>query len=302
MSSVDGHPDRPRIGDPARDPHPDGRSTRRSADDVAPMDRGPRRAGPRALEELRDRVDDLADELAGQRTDTAQLMSTDDGLRSLRRELFADPGEDCDQPLGAVTDLQRSYDHLAGELQQTREQNESRTPILPNWAEMDRPTADAAWRHLVDWLLGVFVVRYPSSAEALQPCWFQHPEVVENLSWLHNAWTVAFRSADSPVALAADWHTAWLPRVVAVMKSEFRPCYTNQIHSLSQRRDLLRENVVGIGEDLDRHRATDLHHRPAARDATTDPVYVATPPPVAPRPWSSARTAGRVDGTGGRSS
>jgi hypothetical protein len=240
------------------------------------------------LDELRDTVTELRDELDTLRRERDTAATAEGGgddqlsVTELRDWLYRpsegdnDPGGDIVALHSITTDLS---DALAGK--------KARTPVLPCWAEMDHETAQRAWEHLVDWLCGVLIVRYPASAKALRPCWFLHPELVENLTWLHNAWTLAYRDPDSPVSLAADWHLYWLPHVMGVAASATRQCYDRGVHDPNTDGDLTGDNVVGISGDLNTYIAADLRNRPAPGEQGRG--YVVPPDPRPVQPWSAYR-------------
>ena len=47
---------------------------------------------------------------------------------------------------------------------------------------------------LAGWVAGIYL-RYLDAAQSLPECWLWHPEVVEELLWLHTAWLHAYRPA-----------------------------------------------------------------------------------------------------------
>ncbi len=55
-------------------------------------------------------------------------------------------------------------------------------------------SAQAAGTRLADltsWLAGIYL-RYPDGDESLPECWLWHPEIVEELLWLMQAWLAAY--------------------------------------------------------------------------------------------------------------
>jgi hypothetical protein len=82
---------------------------------------------------------------------------------------------------------------------------------------LDLPTeADAAYAvlgELLTWMQVVYL-RYPDAAAGLPDCWLWHPDVVEELLWLMQAWLAAYRDDKVAVSLAGDWHDRYRPGVV----------------------------------------------------------------------------------------
>jgi hypothetical protein len=57
----------------------------------------------------------------------------------------------------------------------------------------------------------------------LPDCWLWHPDVVEELLWLHAAWLAAY-DEDAPVTAAGDWHERQRPGVLARVKTYAGMC------------------------------------------------------------------------------
>ena len=66
---------------------------------------------------------------------------------------------------------------------------------------------------LAGWVGRVYL-RYPDAAADFPECWLWHPTVVEELVWLHRAWTQAYVGEGASVSGAADWHDRYRPGVV----------------------------------------------------------------------------------------
>ena len=79
----------------------------------------------------------------------------------------------------------------------------------------DPSVAEDILTRLAQWVAGVYL-RYPDAR--LPDCWLWHPEVVEELLWLHQAWLAAYAEG-ARVTAAADWHDRYRPGVVARIKS-----------------------------------------------------------------------------------
>jgi hypothetical protein len=73
--------------------------------------------------------------------------------------------------------------------------------------------AEALLARLIGWMRGVFL-RYADAVRFLPACWLWHPEVVEELVWLRQAWLAAYADPEAPVSLAGDWHDRQRPGVV----------------------------------------------------------------------------------------
>lgn len=85
----------------------------------------------------------------------------------------------------------------------------------------DPDAAEALLRSLMDWLNSVFL-RYADAAEALPECWLWHPDAVEELVCLWQAWGSAY--AATSVTGASDWHDRLRPGVVRRLKAGLSTC------------------------------------------------------------------------------
>ena len=75
---------------------------------------------------------------------------------------------------------------------------------------------------LVDWLSTVYL-RYADAARSLPECWLWHPDIVEELLWLQQAWAEAYGESGS-VRAAGDWLDRLRPGVVRRIGDYARAC------------------------------------------------------------------------------
>ncbi len=81
------------------------------------------------------------------------------------------------------------------------------------------PTAAArALGELAQWVGRVYL-RYPAAARELPDCWLWHPDMVEELAWLQQAWEHAYGPETGSISAAADWHDRYRPGVTARIKT-----------------------------------------------------------------------------------
>lgn len=162
-----------------------------------------------------------ADRYAALMATVQDLLGEVDGLRSGLHALVRepDPADESD-PGGDIPRLREAVVHLAADVSSLLRDTES-LPSLPCWVDLDAEAAGKAWQLLHDWVRDVLLVRYPriTERELLPPCWYRHPEAVEQLSWLHITWCHAYRNPDLPPTAAAEWHVRWLEHVLSWLKS-----------------------------------------------------------------------------------
>ncbi len=89
----------------------------------------------------------------------------------------------------------------------------------PSWLcwSGDAERASGLLADLTAWLGDVYL-RYADAAESLPECWLWHPEVVEELVWLMQAWLAAYVGEGACVRLAGDWHDRLRPGAVRRIK------------------------------------------------------------------------------------
>src|SRR5690606_9279575 len=68
------------------------------------------------------------------------------------------------------------------------------TAAVPSWLQLpkDADHVRGVLDELVAWMDEVFL-RYADAAAALPDCWAWHPDVIEELLWLMEAWLVAYQ-------------------------------------------------------------------------------------------------------------
>ena len=74
----------------------------------------------------------------------------------------------------------------------------------------DEAAVQAVLSELLPWLQTVFL-HYGDARDALPPCWLWHPEIVEELLWLMDAWTLAYQGPEASNKLVGDWHDRQRP-------------------------------------------------------------------------------------------
>jgi hypothetical protein len=124
--------------------------------------------------------------------------------------------------------LPARLDELAGLVTQLADTVNASTASAGGVASwLDLPTeVDAAYPvlgELLTWMQVVYL-RYPDAAAALPDCWLWHPDVIEELLCLMQAWLVAYRDDKAPVSLAGDWHDRYRPGVVRRITSSAGRC------------------------------------------------------------------------------
>jgi hypothetical protein len=92
-------------------------------------------------------------------------------------------------------------------------------------------SAARALGELADWVGRVYL-RYPLAARELPDCWLWHPDMVEELAWLQQAWQAAYSPETGTVGGAADWHDRYRPGVTArITAANFESCsLENHLH------------------------------------------------------------------------
>ncbi|WP_370617686.1 DUF4913 domain-containing protein [Mumia qirimensis] len=82
-------------------------------------------------------------------------------------------------------------------------------PSQWSWRGQSPHGTRTLWRGLAEWV-GWLRGRYPL-ARQIPPCWWRHPELVEELTALWVAWREAYADPEAPMTSPIDWHDRWLP-------------------------------------------------------------------------------------------
>lgn len=92
--------------------------------------------------------------------------------------------------------------------------DEGRAPMR-SWLRMpegDVAAVETVLAELLPWMESVYL-RYATGRESLPPCWLWHPEIVEELLWLMDAWSAAYEGDEACNKLVGDWHDRQRPGV-----------------------------------------------------------------------------------------
>ncbi len=157
-------------------------------------------------------------------------------LEALRRDL-----DDVRELATRVDEMAGSLDELAATVRQLTEtfaiaktETAAAEDAAPSWLDLpvdpSRPATtssvvrDAAQllAILAPWVGGVYL-RYHDAIASFPDCWMWHPEVVEELLWLHQAWLTAY-SPGAPANAVGDWHDRQRPGVVARIRDYAGVC------------------------------------------------------------------------------
>jgi hypothetical protein len=152
------------------------------------------------------------DDLAAVRASVAGLAREVEGLR---RSLtgFASAAE-----LARVADL-------VTDLSQTITAGAGSPEPAPSWLALpaNPDLAATLLADLIGWI-GQIYLRYTDAAKGLPECWLWHPEVIEELLWLWQAWYGAYQSGEASVRAAGDWHDRLRPGVARRIADYTKAC------------------------------------------------------------------------------
>lgn len=120
-----------------------------------------------------------------------------------------------------VADLDQQLRQLSQQLI-TNKPEQPATEELVSWLTVtDLTEAATVIEQLREWLEQVYL-RYPNAA--LGNCWAWHPDVVEELWWLRNAWYEAYSGAEPSWQKVGDWHERYRPGALARINAATRTC------------------------------------------------------------------------------
>ncbi|MGF3057332.1 DUF4913 domain-containing protein [Microbacterium sp. YY-01] len=90
--------------------------------------------------------------------------------------------------------------------------------VIVNWREITGMQRINASRALVEWVHEWLIPRYAVKTRTVPDCWWQHGDLIEELSALHTAWLVAFDPADAGYG-PVGWHERY---AAALQRSTMR--------------------------------------------------------------------------------
>lgn len=164
------------------------------------------------------------------------------------------------------TALDERLDALAEQIRQIAELQEetaggSKTGLVWNWTTMSGPKAAQAWQELTGWIDAVLLPRNPtmqsgSAHLSWAPCWYLHPDALDELSALYGVWKLAFTGSTKGAARVAEWRDRWLPGTRTRLAEIFRSCKSGQHRAVELRPDQATDR-----EALYAHIKEDLQHR-----------------------------------------
>lgn len=116
-----------------------------------------------------------------------------------------DQGKRLDGLQGAVTELANLVANRVTE-------DADGAPQALWWPEIDPgEERTEALRAFLAWVDDVLRGRHPESYRGITPCWFLHPEVLDDLTSLYVAWLAAYRDPTAPATASIEWHDRWMP-------------------------------------------------------------------------------------------
>jgi hypothetical protein len=79
-----------------------------------------------------------------------------------------------------------------------------------------------ALESLAIWVDEVLRARHPEMYNRLGACWYQHSDVLDELTALRAAWYAAYRDPAAPATAAMEWHDRWLPGAMRRCRATIR--------------------------------------------------------------------------------
>ena len=111
---------------------------------------------------------------------------------------------------------------IVGELAQRRATAPA-PPPAPWWPDLPAgPEREEAVQNLGRWVDEVLRARHPEAYNELGTCWFQHPDILDELTALRAAWFAAYRDPGAPPMAPIEWHDHWLPATMTRCKAIIR--------------------------------------------------------------------------------
>jgi hypothetical protein len=205
-----------------------------------------------------------------------------------------------------VTTVQRRVDDLAetvSEVDTLRAEVAAVAEVAENLATAHVPGPVSWWPDLATgdsraqaleslgvWVDEVLRTRHPEMYNRLGACWYQHADVLDELTALRAAWYAAYRDPEAPATAAVEWHDRWLPGVMRRCRAAIRARGCKARHEkeaqatvpLMARQDF--RNFIRLGPDT----AVPVNDATHPAGDATDPASEAALANAAAPPWEPA--------------
>jgi hypothetical protein len=148
--------------------------------------------------------------------------------------------------LDAINGLKRTLGEIVDavdKLQTQEEESGDDGPgTAPDWTSVDQDQARELWDWLLEWSQNKLYPMY--ALEVWRPCWYRHPRIRVELTWLCAYWHWSYEKT-APPTRAAEWHARWWPHVEGIMVKQLARCG----HADEDRGDLKHEVPADQAED-----------------------------------------------------
>ncbi|MCQ4045812.1 hypothetical protein ACFOSC_27960 [Streptantibioticus rubrisoli] len=144
-------------------------------------------------------------------------------VADVRRRVEALEEQDLVQGIEGIKITLGDIIEAVEQLQAQQEEEEPSGPgSAPDWTKVNQEEARELWHWLTLWCRDVL---RPMYAESIwRPCWYEHPQLRVQLTWLCAYWHWSYEKKTVPPTRAAEWHVRWWPAVKSFMVEEFRDC------------------------------------------------------------------------------
>ena len=148
-------------------------------------------------------------------------------LSDLAREVAAQDVTTVQRRLDDLAETVSEVDTLRAEVAAVAEVAENiatHGPRVASWWP-DLATGESraqALESLGVWVDEVLRTRHPEMYNKLGGCWYQHADVLDELTALRAAWYAAYRDPEAPATAAIEWHDRWLPGAMRRCRAAIR--------------------------------------------------------------------------------
>lgn len=114
--------------------------------------------------------------------------------------------------LDDLSEVVRSHEAILEALTRPKEQCER--PHVIDWTSLSPEQYEADLIALARWVYGYLRVVRVEVRDKIRPCWWEHLNVVDELSVLHKTWEHAYRFDKAIPSAADEWLDRWLPNAL----------------------------------------------------------------------------------------
>lgn len=129
--------------------------------------------------------------------------------------------------LRAVEERQDADVEVAGAINDKLDEllaEQAAAPSNFHWPDLPDDERQAKWTGFLAWVQNVLIARYPDAADTLLACWWEHTEVVDEVTSCWFTWLGAYKNGQAAGTDSGNWHRTYLPGMLGRVEAALNSC------------------------------------------------------------------------------